>query len=89
MGVGESDILAIVGEVCFRIRKAGKGISQFHDSPEEIRKRNKEGQKEEPGKTNKAPTISSINDVTHEPRKVGRPLEERSDAEEGSGKRQY
>ena len=79
VGVGESDISAIAGEVCFRIRKAGKGISQFHDSPEEIRKRNKEGQKEEPGKTNKAPTTSSINDVTHEPRKVGRPPGRKND----------
>ncbi len=40
VGIQREDISLVAGEVCYRIRKNGVGISQFHDSPDVIRKRN-------------------------------------------------
>ena len=41
-GIQKDDITLVAGEVCYRIRKDGTGISQFHDSPTAIRKRNED-----------------------------------------------
>ena len=75
-GCTDDDLQVLTGDVTERERNHGIGVSQFHDLPEDIRKRNDKRRKQATGKSQgegKQKGKQESNDVPYSPRKPGRP----------------
>ena len=75
-GCTDNDLQVLTGDVTEREKNHGIGVSQFHDLPEDIRKRNEKRRKQAAGKSQseeKPEEKLDSKDITLPHRKPGRP----------------